>query len=686
MAKFSLIRGFKDPVTRPRYIIWSGVAAMVLVAVVVVALGVTSTRWFCAEVCHKVQDDAIGSYQASTHSEISCMACHTPVNADPVTFVMKKAKSLVELYLTATEDYEIPLNATSHVALSYYFQSKQCKQCHNLKNREVTPSKGIIISHEAHEKAAPGELAEEEYWNKIQCTWCHNRIAHNEEGYEPRLTDPHSGEVAHKHDDFMGMTACFRCHTLTDVSPSIYKAPGACAKCHPADFELKPANHAAKDFYPKGHAKTAKEDKEHAAEVLTEYEHKVEEGHADPLPPVGSVFYCATCHVENKFCMNCHGMEMPHPQEFKDKAHPATSKKQADKCTLCHAPAKTFFCDKCHHGAKSNWEFDAKQPWKTQHARTVTKNGVKGCLEVCHKEVKFCVDCHKTLKKVPSSHAAKDWLRKADADIGIHAANSKAEISGCQVCHGAGDQNKNSFCKGCHKYELPHPEEFKKFHSSTGKKAPGTCQYCHTYREVCSDCHHEGATNKIPWQKVHGPMVNKSGAGSCLEKCHKAEYCVQCHTSLKVVPASHKGTWTRDVSAKQAVHATTFEKQPESCDYCHGKKAPNGNKFCKGCHKVDMPHPDGYSAVPEGAKAAKGQGGQHAEAFAKKQTTVAVCNNCHNVAFCNGCHHQYTGAKRWVNFHPGPVKKSGATACFVCHEETFCSYCHVRRAQEFIKR
>ncbi len=394
MAKFSLIGGFKDPVSRPRYIIWSGVAVLVMVAFVVVALGVTSTRWFCAEVCHKVQDDAIGAYRASSHSEISCMACHTPVNAGPVTFVLKKTKALAELYLTATENYEIPLNKTSHLALSYSFKSKQCTQCHNLDNRKVTPSDGIIISHEAHAKAAPTAPAEEEYWNKIHCTWCHNRVAHNEEGYEPRLEDPKTGEVATKHDDFMGMTACFRCHTLTDTSPSMYKAPGTCAKCHPADFELKPKNHADKGFYPKGHAEMAKEDKKYAQEKAEKYKLKVEEGHADPLPPVGSVFYCATCHVEDKFCMNCHGMEMPHSQEFKEKSHPAASKKQADKCTLCHATAKTFFCDKCHHGELSNWELEAKQPWRKQHAKAVTKNGVKGCVDACHKEVEFCVDCH----------------------------------------------------------------------------------------------------------------------------------------------------------------------------------------------------------------------------------------------------------------------------------------------------
>jgi hypothetical protein len=62
MAKISLA-GFKDPVRRPRYIIWTAVAVLVFAAFMVPVLGVTSTRWFCAQSCHKVQDDTIVAYE-----------------------------------------------------------------------------------------------------------------------------------------------------------------------------------------------------------------------------------------------------------------------------------------------------------------------------------------------------------------------------------------------------------------------------------------------------------------------------------------------------------------------------------------------------------------------------------------------------------------------------------------------
>ena len=40
------------------------------------------------------------------------------------------------------------------------------------------------------------------------------------------------------------------------------------------------------------------------------------------LVSVSEVGYCSTCHVIDTFCKNCHGMDMPHSTEFKEKSHP----------------------------------------------------------------------------------------------------------------------------------------------------------------------------------------------------------------------------------------------------------------------------------------------------------------------------------------------------------------------------
>lgn len=699
MAKISikgLVNGFKNPVSRPRFLIWTVVAVIAVFAVVIGALGATSSYWFCGGFCHSIQLDAVMAYDNGSHNMVACVSCHLPVNGDPVTFLYHKAEAgIIGAYQLATKTYAVPLNATSHLALhKVHMNDKQCTQCHNLANREITPSKGIIINHDAHTK------------KEILCTACHNRVAHPEADVDLVTKNPVTGVRAAYHADFLTMTACFRCHTLTDQSPSgaEFKAPGACATCHPADFELKPANHNAEGFYPKGHAELAMLEVDHATgrpakdiirpiahgePYVTEEttgqaegaEHSDAAEHEDedvmPLVPVQNVNYCGTCHVVNTFCMDCHGMEMPHPEEFKTKSHPEAYKTQADKCDMCHNIKKTNyeFCDSCHHGSKVGWTYDPKVAWQTQHAKAVTENGVTPCLGACH-EQSFCVGCHTKLKPVPTSHKAGDWLHKGltvtnypdtkATATAAHALSAQKSIDACDVCHGPGGL-KAKFCAGCHKTEIPHPDTFKTNHVS-GRNTRAVCSNCHRQKELCSDCHHQGAKNGVPWQKQHPQTVASAGAGGCFQKCHEnKQFCVDCHSKLKALPASHKAKdWTKRVAIDQpAKHQVAYKAQTDSCDYCHGEGGVKA-QFCQSCHKLEMPHAAGFDT-------------QHKADFQAKKYEKAVCMNCHVQYFCDKCHHPAAVATQpWRTYHPGIVKKEGATACFKCHEETFCSYCHVR--------
>ncbi|MDZ4178390.1 MAG: NapC/NirT family cytochrome c [Coriobacteriia bacterium] len=397
MPRISL-DGFKDSARRPRYIIWTGASVLLLAAVVIVALGVTSTYWFCAEGCHKVQDDTILAYNNSSHNKVSCMACHMPVNADPVTFLLHKAEALGELYLTVTNNFELPLNPTSHLAM--VMPENQCTQCHNLTNRVPTPSVGIIIDHEIHHDS------------EVTCTMCHNRVAHPED-FELTLTDPKTGEPNRKHDDFMSMTACFRCHGHEDGA----EAPGACAACHPADFNLKPANHEGEGFYPAGHAEMALAEVERIASIgagghggespepsedATQSSRRrlgIESAYAsaassdnpwvDALPAVGTINYCSTCHSE-QFCSDCHGLPMPHPANFQE-GHGELGNSQPATCATCHsvsgAADDTQFCNACHHP-----EGDPTLPWIPQHFDAVRETGAQACFK-CHKPT-YCAECH----------------------------------------------------------------------------------------------------------------------------------------------------------------------------------------------------------------------------------------------------------------------------------------------------
>jgi hypothetical protein len=493
----------------------------------------------------------------------------------------------------------------------------------------------------------------------------------------------------------MTMTACFRCHELgNDGLERPLKAPGACTKCHPANFQFKPASHLEADFFPKGHAEMAKEAEDSAAEASKEASAAAAEsggGEGEEelglsLPSVAEVNYCFTCHVEKTFCDGCHGMEMPHSKEFLEptsptdpQGHPVISKVKPEKCEMCHEVKKTDFCNQCHHGTYVKWEYKSSPPWLRQHATAVGSTGIDACTAKCH-TVTFCSDCHNKLKPVPTSHKQAKWLhdkvtvtvpgKEPAKPTALHATSAISDVTTCEICHGKGGANA-AFCKKCHKLETPHPDQFKEFHSKTGKSNPAVCLNCHKIRELCSNCHHLDSSATKPWTTVHGASVAKNGAAGCVEKCHQKKDCVACHQAKKVVPASHKAKgFTRRVSIKvPAGHTAAYEKNADSCTYCHGDGGSNAT-FCKSCHKLEMPHKIDESSAEKFP---------HKDAFAKKQYTKVQCANCHVQFFCDNCHHK--GAvpnKPWLKQHPTVVKKNGAEPCFECHAETFCSYCHVR--------
>lgn len=387
------LAGFRDPARRPRYLVWSGAAIIILLTVIIVSLGATSTRWFCNDVCHVVHYDNALQYEASTHSEISCMACHIPANLDGLRFVVEKAEKLPDVWHVIAKTYHLPPNKDSYIALS--MPEGQCTQCHNLQNRAATPTDGIIIDHAAHAEA------------DVACAICHNRVAHPEI-FELKLPGNE------KHEDYMEMTACFRCHTLTDSSPSEFVAPGACEACHSAGFKLRPASHDVAGFYTEngdssGHARMAAEEasKNAAAEAswtevapelrakgpkLLSRLFRIPHGHFLELPPVATVNECGTCHVTKVFCEGCHGLEMPHPAAFVD-GHAAAGDADPEMCARCHnktgdVALNATACDQCHHPAG-----DPRKPWLGQHDDAARATDILSDCYRCHEEV-FCSGCH----------------------------------------------------------------------------------------------------------------------------------------------------------------------------------------------------------------------------------------------------------------------------------------------------
>ncbi|MCL2882088.1 MAG: hypothetical protein FWF45_04255 [Coriobacteriia bacterium] len=316
------IEAFRNPVTRPRAIIWAGVVLVVLLVFVTVAIAATSSYWFCAEGCHKVQDDAVAAYDRGTHNQVSCLACHLPANANPIIFLYHKVHSAIgELPLTFANTFEVPLNPLSKVSLSSEeFPDTQCTQCHDMQTRPVTSSSGIIFDHSTHSEM------------KIRCTFCHNRVGHNEDGLALKGVQPKTGEKAYQHPNYLTMDGCFRCHSLDKDAV----ASGQCNVCHTQTdiATLKPSDHTAN--FQQTHGKlfieqvmkvneTEKETGQQAptpASVQKDLDNlaagkgtgsAASDNFAWPVAPIGTVNTCYTCHTKAD-CEACHVQKGIHYQ------------------------------------------------------------------------------------------------------------------------------------------------------------------------------------------------------------------------------------------------------------------------------------------------------------------------------------------------------------------------------------
>lgn len=484
-----------------------------------------------------------------------------------------------------------------------------CLECHSQVHEEVVYH-SLRMTHEKH--LARG----------YACTTCHFNLVHG--GASPWKNTP-------------SMATCFNprgaggCHNGKD-------APNDCTLCHLRLGEVNPPL-----FNP---------------DWVTAHKHNIQDT---------GLARCQTCH-QSDFCVSCHRTAQPHGEAWLSR-HRQAAVQPGAKCSTCHQQSQ---CDECHKVRRAhavNWVME--HPQEVKEEQLLHPNRPSACWQ-CHDQ-KFCGNCH--AKYTP--HGA-GWIQQ-------HPKEAKANLTSCNTCH------KSYFCLGCHLDKKPesHDERWKDLHGYEAAAGGSTCSLCHE-TEFCRTCHEKNRPashrNVAVWRETHGGLV-RAGNQSC-QACHKESECNRCHA----LPMPHPKDWAKTHPARAKTNSQVCSKCHEKifCTSCHGGTKPashtadwkkrHGNaaisktencalchrdeSLCKSCHKLDMPHPSGWTASGHQASAKQDMG---------------TCFTCHDRDECLKCHMASkppaTHTAGWRKSHVGPAQKDAAS-CQICHGENACMDCH----------
>lgn len=185
-----------------KYLIFKTVVIGIIVLFAsIIGLTLTSTNMFCGS-CHEMDSDYV-SWQGSSHRNVVCVQCH--IGPGFFNLIVHKMASVKSLYYHITNDYEKPINADGGYAKE--LKDEYCLQCHEevLATKTVKEARLAAIrpAHDKHKNLG------------LQCSSCHNRIAHEIKGYT----------------DKSKMKVCLSCHQGSSSQAN-------CNLCHSDKFLL----------------------------------------------------------------------------------------------------------------------------------------------------------------------------------------------------------------------------------------------------------------------------------------------------------------------------------------------------------------------------------------------------------------------------------------------------------------
>lgn len=171
-----------------------------------------------------------------------------------------------------------------------------------------------------------------------------------------------------------------------------------------------------------------------------------------------------------------------------------------------------------------------------------------------------CLACHNT-----------QWSHEAERTARIpHPAHARAVA-------------ETRECVECHKWTA-HDEPSAEAHKEMPFSGVCVAYGCHVgakTAEECVDCHHALREKGQKWSELHPTVVAKRGANGCMQKCHDAGQCRQCHTTGKRPVFQGLRTETG---------LTEIERLHVKADWVnttHGPIALNDLIACMTCHVSD---------------------------------------------------------------------------------------------------
>ncbi|MBI5231305.1 MAG: hypothetical protein HY876_03970 [Coriobacteriales bacterium] len=177
----------------------------------------------------------------------------------------------------------------------------------------------------------------------LECMQCHAGAGHDDGHARTEAGDAPSIALASHRSDSR-MSACLRCHDGV-------RAPSECTTCH---------TRAPLDRLRKIRGAKSK-----------------------------TGVTCRGCHLTktDRKCKSCHGLEMPHPAEFR-RGHAAYSWSRPAQCASCHETADGREGCSCHPEENQHGTYER---WFPMHGRQATATGRNGCR--CHDSAS-CMRCH----------------------------------------------------------------------------------------------------------------------------------------------------------------------------------------------------------------------------------------------------------------------------------------------------